>query len=154
MKILKLIHDSLFFIFILILICFLWSVFKTKNCCGYSIAIVQGNSMYPQLYDGDFLILKHDTCYYVDDIICFKDKQNLNIVHRIIDINENKIITKGDFNKLEDEPINKNQIIGKVVYKSTLLGFIFQNIHIVLICLILFVIFKLKNVIKYDKIKL
>ena len=72
-------------------------------------------------------------------------------MHRVIKIHNETITTKGDFNKVNDKPINKTQIIGKVVFKSKMLGFIFSNLHIVLICLCVYVFFELKNLDKCAK---
>ena len=107
--------------------------------------------MYPTIYDGDFLIVKLGADFKINDIVCFFDKENKKIVHRIMDFDDADILTKGDFNKICDEPISKNQIIGKVVYKSTILGFVFENIHIIIVCFIVFICFKLKNLDEYDK---
>ena len=48
-----------------------------------------------------------------DDIITFKKENNL-ITHRIVKLNENEIITKGDNNNVADEPISRNDVVGKV----------------------------------------
>lgn len=140
-KILFIILSAFYFV----LIC------KTKSICGYSFAIVNGNSMYPTIYDGDFLIINQSADYKINDIVCFFDKENKKIVHRIMDFDDADILTKGDFNKSCDEPISKSQIIGKVVYKSTILGFVFKNLHIIIVCFIVFICFKLKNLDEYDK---
>ena len=46
------------------------------------------------------------------DIICYVNSDNLRIVHRIIDINESTIITRGDANNASDSPITFNEVIG------------------------------------------
>ena len=45
-------------------------------------------------------------------------KENVFITHRIEQINEDSIIAKGDNNNTEDEPIKKDEVIGKVVFIS------------------------------------
>lgn len=152
MKVLKVFEIGLFVAFGIVLILFLNAIYKAKNICGYSIAIVCGISMYPKIEDGDILIVKHNDNYVNGNVICFKDENKI-IVHRIININDDKILTKGDYNKIPDKPITKNQIIGKVICKSIILTFVYNNLHIVLICLIVFVVYKLKKTYKYDKIK-
>lgn len=123
----------------------------TKTILNHSFAVVVGNSMYPNLKNGDFLVVRKSTDYEVGDIICFFDGENRRIVHRVIKIDNETITTKGDFNKVNDKPINKTQIIGKVVFKSAILGFVFSNLHIVLICLCVYVFFELKNLDKCVK---
>ncbi len=107
--------------------------------------------MYPNLKNGDFLVVNQNADYQINDIICFYNEENKRVVHRIVDINDNVYITKGDFNKDYDKPLNANQIIGKVVYKSSILGVVFENLHIIIIAFIIFCFFMLKNLDKYDK---
>ena len=106
--------------------------------------------MYPNLKDGDFLIVENNKEIQIGDIICFFDEDR-RIVHRVVKIDNDKITTKGDFNKYNDKPITNDKIIGKVVFKSALLGFMFSHFYIVLICLCIYVFFELKNLDKYDK---
>jgi len=49
-----------------------------------------------------------------NDIILFKQDNNL-ITHRIISIEKNNITTKGDANNKEDQLIQKEDVIGKMV---------------------------------------
>ena len=58
-------------------------------------------------------IKKDSDKFQVNDIICFKQEDYI-ITHRIISIDENKIVTKGDANNAEDKTINEEQIIGKL----------------------------------------
>lgn len=48
----------------------------------------------------------------VYDIISYLNEDNVNIIHRIIDINGEEIITRGDANNVSDEPISFNQVVG------------------------------------------
>ena len=141
-------------LFVSVLALYFALIYKTKSILGFYFAIVVGSSMYPTLYDGDFLVINQNADYEINDIVCFFDEENRRIVHRIINIEGNDIITKGDFNSFEDLPISTNKIVGKVVFKSTLLGYIFRNVHIIIFVFILIILLKLKNFEKYDKIKL
>ena len=49
------------------------------------------------------------------NIIVYRQEDSF-ITHRVIKINEDTVITKGDANNSEDRQINKNQILGKVIY--------------------------------------
>ena len=89
---------------------------------GYSLFKVDTGSMIPSLQIGDIIIVKLTNDVNIDDIVTFK-KENEFITHRIIEINEDTIITKGDNNNTEDEPITKEKIVGKVSY-------IFNNINV------------------------
>ena len=147
----KIVHSVIKLLVIVFSLCYFVFICQTKSILGHSFAIVVGNSMYPTLKDSNFLVVKNNQEVEMGDIICFFDEENRRIVHRVIDIDDDEITTKGDFNKANDKPINKTQIIGKVVFKSAMLGFVFSNLHIVLICLCVYVFFELKNLDKCDK---
>lgn len=59
------------------------------------------------------------------DIIAYKTKDNLTIVHRIYKINkDSSIITKGDYNNSADSIyVNKEQIEGKVLFKIPFIAY-------------------------------
>ncbi|MDO5376815.1 MAG: signal peptidase I [Clostridia bacterium] len=85
---------------------------------GHEIpVIVRGNSMEPTYHDGDLLRVAKTTNYYVGDIIVFNflGKQ---IVHRIIKINNWRLLCKGDHAQAIQE-ITIHDVIGKVIRKET-----------------------------------
>ena len=71
--------------------------------------------MEDEIQVGDYVFVKITKDVEEKDIISFVDNEDV-ITHRIVKIDEDEIITKGDNNNATDEPINKNQVIGKVVY--------------------------------------
>lgn len=87
----------------------------------YGIATVLSGSMEPQISKNDLIIIKKINNYNINDIIVYK-RANTLIVHRIVDINDDKIITKGDANDEYDKPIKVDQIYGKVSYKIPFIG--------------------------------
>lgn len=48
----------------------------------------------------------------VYDVISYLNEDNINIIHRIIAINGEEIITRGDANNTSDEPISFKQVVG------------------------------------------
>ena len=64
---------------------------------------------------GVFVIVKIGKDVEYNDIITFKEK-NTFITHRIIEINDENIVTKGDNNTAKDEPISRENVVGKVVF--------------------------------------
>lgn len=114
---------------------------KTKTILNHNFYVVNGDSMYPTLKNEDFLIARKTTSVNVGDIICFEQNEKL-IVHRIVYKNGDEIITKGDFNEFQDEKISTSQIKGKVVYRSTAIGFVCKNLHIIILFLIGFICVK------------
>lgn len=84
------------------------------NIFGYTFFEVATGSMDPTIDVGDVIIVKITNEVNENDIIvCNKD--NAFITHRLIKIEEDNFITKGDANNTEDEPMQKSDLIGKVV---------------------------------------
>ena len=57
-----------------------------------------------------------------NDIITFKNEDNELITHRIMEIDGDKLVTKGDANNTEDKTITKDAVIGKVISVYPRLG--------------------------------
>jgi signal peptidase len=85
------------------------------NYFGYTYFHTISGSMEDSINIDDFVFVKITDNIEVDDIISFKS-DNMIVTHRVIEIDEEKIITKGDANNVSDNPITKKQIVGKVVY--------------------------------------
>ena len=75
-----------------------------------------GYSMYPLIRQREDIlhIVKTDT-FKRGDIILFKSSQDHYVLHRILRIKKDKIITAGDYNYFKDQPIALNQILGKLI---------------------------------------
>lgn len=63
----------------------------------------------------DIVIIKITKEVNKNDIVTYFDG-NVLITHRIIEMSNKNIVTKGDANNSKDNPITKDQIVGKVVY--------------------------------------
>ena len=83
---------------------------------GIKVFKICSGSMEPYLKINSLIIVKEFDDYQVNDVVTFKEDGE-TITHRIISINGEKVITKGDANNMEDEPIERNKIIGKVILK-------------------------------------
>ena len=75
-----------------------------------------GYSMYPLIRQREDIlrIVKTDT-YKKGDIILFKSSVDHYVLHRILKIKKDKIVTAGDYNYFKDQPITKDQILGLLV---------------------------------------
>ena len=82
---------------------------------GYSIFSTETASMSPTIEIGDIVIVKIGQDVQEKDIITYKN-DNSFITHRIIEINGESIIAKGDNNNTQDSAITKDAILGKVVF--------------------------------------
>lgn len=85
------------------------------NIFGYSIFNTETGSMSPTMEKGDIVFVKIGEQTKEKDIITYK-KNNVFITHRIIKIDGESIIAKGDNNNTQDEAITNDAIIGKVVF--------------------------------------
>lgn len=135
MKIIKKIIIILFLIisFIYLFIIISPKVFKNFYPFGIKVAIVLTGSMEPTLEINDFVIIKKSNNIKVNDIVSYKDdNSSKEVLHRVIKINKDEIITKGDANNTEDKPININKVtgiyIGKIKYLGNIISFISKSI--------------------------
>jgi len=87
---------------------------KYLSLFGYSVFNVATGSMAPTINQNDIIVVKTEKKYNTDDIITYKKDMDF-ITHRIIDINDNGYVTKGDANNSIDGTIKNDIIIGKVV---------------------------------------
>lgn len=118
----KVIVDLIIFVLTIIAILVIWGFIQLNiqhkdyvDIFGYSILSTETGSMSPTIETGDMIIIKIGDEIKENDIITYQ-KDNVLITHRIEQIDGNTIIAKGDYNNIQDEPINKSQVIGKVVH--------------------------------------
>lgn len=81
---------------------------------GIGSSIVLSGSMEPTLSTNDLVIVKRCDSYDVQDIVVFRSGNSM-VIHRIIEIDETLVTTKGDANNAADEPFETDQIYGKMI---------------------------------------
>ncbi len=96
---------------------------------GIKTAIVLSDSMVPTIKKDDFVIMKKPNEINIDDVVSYKETEsNMEVLHRVVKINGDEIITRGDANNTDDKPINKGQItgiyVGKMEYMGKIINFI------------------------------
>ena len=142
-KLIKLVKDIVFYIFIIIMFLTSLSMIKSKqsgevpNLFGYEFYNILTGSMEPTIPTGSLVITKSvDTKdIKVNDIITFGEGNSVT-THRVESINKGnnlEFITKGDANEVIDpRPIEENEIFGKVILHiiglGYVIGFIQKNI--------------------------
>ena len=94
---------------------------------GFGMTVVLSGSMEPELSVDDLLIVVPADTYEVGDVVVFQN-QRTAIVHRIVAINGEEIITRGDANTSDDEPITSANIKGRVVCAIPFVGLIINLI--------------------------
>ena len=85
------------------------------NIFGYTFFEVATGSMATTINIGDIVVVKVNEAFKENDIIVYKE-ENSFITHRVIKIDGQDLITRGDANNSEDKPIKSDQILGKVIY--------------------------------------
>lgn len=68
---------------------------------GYSMVTVLSGSMEPEFSPGDLLIIKKQKSYAPGEIVTYQEQGSF-ITHRIVEIAENTVVTKGDANDAPD----------------------------------------------------
>lgn len=142
---------------------------SVPNIFGYSFMIVLTDSMEPTYKVDDFIVVKAKDNYYEEDVVTFLYDIDNNgvkelVSHRIQSIVENKYTMVGDNPATagQSQIISKEDIIGKVVTKSTFLGSVlatplFQNkgiiFAVITVLLIGFIIYQFINIVKITKNK-
>lgn len=111
---------TLILIIVLIIVTYCYAQLKIFNkdyinLCGYTIFQVITGSMEDTIKIKDIVIVKLTDDVKENDIITYKAGEDF-VTHRIIRIEDEEIITKGDANNTEDNPITKNDIVGKVIF--------------------------------------
>ena len=152
MKILQKVLEYLskILIFELIVLCilaFISTVVLHKdyvNVGGYTFFIVASGSMSGTVDINDMVIVKITDDYQVGDIVTYQ-ADGYFVTHRIISINKNQIITKGDSNNTEDNPIEKSKIIGKVVAVFPFMA-IFEILGAIILISIIIVVFNFETI--------
>ena len=116
----KIVNALIVLVIIAIIIC-AYSVFSIKvlqksyvNFFGYSIFEVATGSMKDEINIGDAVLVKINDDYEVGDIVTYKSGNDF-ITHRVVSKINNQVITKGDANNVNDNPIDSKLILGKVV---------------------------------------
>lgn len=90
---------------------------------GVGASVVLTGSMEPVLHTNDLVIVTEQEAYHVDDIVVYQDG-NILVIHRVIDINEEQVLTKGDANNIADSPVSLTQIKGKMIFRIPYIGFV------------------------------
>lgn len=125
----KIIAGISIFIFIILFLNFICiKSDKAFNIIGFRTYTVVSGSMEPKLYPGDIVLVinKNKSDFKVDDVITFEHDNDI-VTHRIIDIQDDTYITKGDNNDAPDPfTVKYEDIIGKVLFHIPKVGYIIK----------------------------
>lgn len=154
MKILKLVvkYLSNFFIGVLVLFCF-YAVFSTTilkksyvSLFDHTFFIVASGSMTGTINVNDVVVVEITNKFKVNDIITYTNNGYF-VTHRILSLDKDEIVTKGDVNNSSDDPITYDKVVGKVVYIFPFTS-IFQVLGAIMLITVIIVIFNFDKIFK------
>ncbi len=84
----------------------------------YPMAAITSGSMWPVLKEGDLVfiqgILKEEI--EVGDVIVYQNGARGGFtIHRVVELNETTLVTKGDANFTEDAPVEYENVVGRTL---------------------------------------
>lgn len=88
---------------------------------GVGVSVVLSGSMEPALSVGDLLIVREQAHYETGDIVVYQSS-SMPVVHRIVELSGDTVVTRGDANNSNDAPIPLSAIKGEVVVTVPLVG--------------------------------
>ena len=83
----------------------------------YPMASITSSSMWPILHRGDLVLIKgvsDKSELALGDIVVYSNSKGFTI-HRVIQLNETTLITKGDANNSQDTPVEYSEVVGKAL---------------------------------------
>ncbi len=90
---------------------------------GFGAAVVLSGSMEPALDIDDMIIVRESDRYEVGDVVVYQSENTL-IVHRVVALDGETAVTRGDANNAADAPIDVSVIKGKVIAHVPKLGLV------------------------------
>ncbi|EST54613.1 hypothetical protein T458_14115 [Brevibacillus panacihumi W25] len=96
------------------------------------LMVVLSGSMAPTFQTGSIVAVKPVSFEQIKqgDIITFKDLDGRTVTHRVVEIKDSQLVTKGDANDGNDyNPVSKDRVIGEVQYWVPLLGYLVEFIR-------------------------
>ena len=84
----------------------------------HPMASITSGSMWPSLKKGDLILIKgveSQDEVKIGDVIVYTNAKGFTI-HRIVEIDGDTVITKGDANNVKDAAISFDKIVGKPLY--------------------------------------
>lgn len=152
----KIVNFIMILVIAAILFC-MYCIFSVKvlgrqyvNIFGYSIFEVVTGSMKDEINIGDAVLVKINDKYQEGDVITYKAGDDF-ITHRVVSMKDNYVITKGDANNVNDNPIDQEMILGRVIKVIPKLG-VWKKVLVTpkVIILILMTLFIFSILFSYD----
>lgn len=94
---------------------------------GIGSAVVLSGSMEPTLSVNDYVIVQAADSYAVGDVVVYQSGNSL-VIHRVVEIDGENIIARGDANNRNDAPIPQIYIKGRMVCAIPVVGAIIRMV--------------------------
>ena len=137
-------------ILIVVVLCFYATIGGTKikgqavpMIFGKGCAVVMTGSMEPNLPIDALIFIDETNDYQIGDVVVINKTGYNPVVHRIVSIENEKVITKGDANNTVDEPVTISDLNGKVIGYIPYVGRVINYIKTPLGSLTLILVFLL-----------
>lgn len=82
---------------------------------GYGASVVLSGSMEPSLHVNDLVIIRRSEAVQPGDVVVYQSG-NLLVIHRVVSVTEDAIVTRGDANNVSDDPISPKDVKGVMVW--------------------------------------
>ena len=92
---------------------------------GFGVTVVLSGSMEPTLSVNDLILVTAGDSYEPGDIVIFQSGNSLT-VHRVTEVGDGYVVTKGDANNTEDSPVSFEAVKGKMAFSIPYLGIVVQ----------------------------
>lgn len=88
---------------------------------GYGVSVVLSGSMEPALQVNDLVIIRRTDTVEAGDIVVYQS-EGLLVIHRVISVTDEAVVTQGDANNVPDAPISSEAIKGVLVCSVPKIG--------------------------------
>lgn len=82
---------------------------------GWGMSVVLSGSMEPTLSVDDLVIVRATEDYAEGDVAVYSTGRSL-VIHRIVSMDEDAVVTRGDANNVDDAAISREQLLGRMEY--------------------------------------
>ena len=88
---------------------------------GVGASVVLSGSMEPTLSVNDLVIVRAAEPYAEGDVVVYQSGSSL-VIHRIVRVEDEYVVTKGDANNTEDDPVSLSAVKGRMAFAIPFLG--------------------------------
>ena len=88
---------------------------------GVGTSVVLTGSMEPALSVNDLVVIRAADAYEVGDVVVYQSGSSL-VIHRIVRVEDEYVVTKGDANNTEDDPVSLSAVKGRMAFAVPYLG--------------------------------